>query len=130
MYLKVIRDVFVSRVPANAISSGAVLETVAFHDGGSSIYIPLWMTKVSDSDFDIDALTAYVNDLASIVEGRQTKASKIRNEMNSIFKSLVKHPSNQIALFNEMEISDIKRVGNENARVPLRELLIIHLILL
>lgn len=108
-------EMFVSRVPANAISSGAVLETVAFHDGGSSIYIPLWMTKVSDSDFDIDALTAYANDLASIVEGGQTQASKIRNEMNSIFKSLVKHPSNQIALFNEMEISDIKRVGNENA---------------
>lgn len=104
-------DMLLSRVPATFIGSGGVYKTVLFHNSGNVVYIPTGMTLRNDSDFDIDALTAYSNAINEYGHIEQEGANGIRNDMNNIRKDVMLSPDTQPSLFVKSSLKAINEVS-------------------
>lgn len=97
-----------SRVPATFLGSGGVYKNVAFHNDGNVVYIPASMTVRNDADFDIDALTAYVDSIDEYGHKTERKSGAIRNELNKLRNEMFLHEDNQTSIFLKSSIEDIK----------------------
>lgn len=107
-------SMLLSRVPLTFIGSGGVFKTVMFHNTGNVVYIPLGMTTRNDSDFDIDALTAYANSLNSRGHKFLNGVDGVRNELNKLRNEMYLHKSNQTQLFIKSSTKNIKDIGEQN----------------
>lgn len=96
-------DVFVGRVPANRLGSGAIARIKFFvQDNGNMIYIPPELTVLNDSDFDIDQLSAYHKSVDSeVVFDYKSGPEELSNRLNDI---------NDIDLLQDYIISNIEAV--------------------
>lgn len=92
-------QLMISRVPANFIGSGGVYNTVMFHNGGNVVYIPSKMTLRNDSDFDIDALTAYMDKIGKRGKYTGDKLDIANNQMNRLRNAIYMNKDSQANVF-------------------------------
>ena len=107
-----------SRVPLTFIGSGGIYNTVIFNnDNGNIVYIPVGMTNRNDSDFDIDALTAYVNSVNSKGHIVKKGTGAIINNMNKNRIAVYLNKSNETQLLIKSTTGNIKNVVAKNKGV-------------
>lgn len=118
-YIESIRDdikkslrTYANRVPSNRLGSGSILDIVAFHDDGNESYIPVGMTLLNDSDFDIDQLSVYLHKLNKDGMLSDDKLDKLLSQIQDIVESVYMAKENQDNIFVNSSIKDIQAVGN------------------
>ena len=111
--------VYDNRVPSNRMGSGAIHEIVGFSDTGNISYVPLGMTVMNDSDFDIDQLTVYLKSINRDGKISDEEVEEMNNEILDIIFQAYMAKENQENLFVESSIKTLKAVGEEQDSTPI-----------
>lgn len=105
--------VYANRVPSNRLGSGSILDIVGFHYDGNEAYIPIGMTLLNDSDFDIDQLAIYIHKMGSNGMLSNDKVDQLQSDILDIAEQVYMAKENQDNIFLESSFKDIKDVANE-----------------
>lgn len=113
-------QMMLSRVPLTFIGSGGVYDVVDFNnDNGNIVYIPIGMTNRNDADFDIDALTAYVNSIDNNGKIIRKGSLGIINKMNEQRIAVYTDKANEKQLLIKSKTGNIKSVPEQHKRKSL-----------
>ena len=106
--------VFANRVPSNRLGSGAWMDVVGFHGDGNVMYIPIGMTLLNDSDFDIDQLSVYVRQLGEDGLLSTDEIDQLQTKIMDITEQVFMAKENQDNIFLKSSIDDLNEIGEEN----------------
>lgn len=101
-------DMYVARVPSSRLGSGAIVRPAFFiQDSANVIAIPLGLTELNDSDFDIDQLSLYQYSVSK--KGEVTNV----DENSDVSKFTSYEEINDLVLNNIIKMySDVNNVKN------------------
>lgn len=105
--------VFAVRTPSNGLGNGAWYDIVGFHGDGNVIYIPVGMTLLNDSDFDIDQLAIYFKKLNKEGHLLTDRTNNLFNDILDITEEFYLAKENQPDIFVESSIKLMKEVANK-----------------
>lgn len=108
--------VFANRVPSNRLGSGGMMEIVAFHNDGNEIYIPVGMTLLNDSDFDIDQLAVYMHKIKEDGLLSTDEVDKLQSLILDITDQVYMAKENQNNIFIKSSIKSIQQTGDKKGR--------------
>jgi len=111
-------QVYTTRVPSNRLGSGAYAEVVGFiQDNANTIYIPIDMTIMNDSDFDIDQLSVFLrafdNDMNVVTDQNSIKG--LQNRILDILDEVYSDPDNQSDLFIRSNIDNLQELADKSS---------------
>ena len=105
--------VFAVRTPSNGLGNGAWYDIAGFHGDGNVIYIPVGMTLLNNSDFDIDQLAVYFKKLDKRGHKLNDTTNRLFNDVLDITEEVYMAKANQPDIFIESSIKEIKKIANE-----------------
>ena len=105
--------VFANRVPSNRLGSGGWMDIVGFHYDGNEMYIPVGMTLLNDSDFDIDQLTVYMHNIGRDGHRSNDDIDILQSKILDIIDEVFMATENQQNIFIKSTIEDQQRVADE-----------------
>lgn len=105
--------VFAVRTPSNGLGNGAWYDIVGFHGDGNVIYIPVGMTLLNNSDFDIDQLAVYFKKLNKEGHLLTDRTNNLFNDILDITEEFYLAKENQPDIFVESSIKLMKEVANK-----------------
>lgn len=108
--------VFAVRTPSNGLGNGAWHDIVGFHNDGNVIYIPIGMTLLNNSDFDIDQLAVYFKKLDKKGHIISDTSNRLFNDILDITEEVYMAKENQADIFVESSIKTIKDIANKEGK--------------
>lgn len=105
--------VYANRVPSNRLGSGGFMDIVGFHYDGNEIYIPIGMTLLNDSDFDIDQLAIYVHKMSESGLLSTDEIDRLQSKIMDITEQVYMAKENQDNIFIKSSIDQLNDIGDE-----------------
>jgi len=109
-------DVYANRVPANRLGSGAMSRVVGLvNDNGNNIYIPVGMTILNDSDFDIDQLSVYLNQLdeSNMISESKDTITGLQNSIMTDIEGIYSDEGNKDNIFIASDIQNLRDLAQK-----------------